>query len=186
MQNGEDAVTRDDLCRFCGLEIDFESIGLMEPGVDQPPYFCTPMGAEYVVRLGADGIHFVLLPGDERVFCVDPAMGEPGTYVLPVAEDMRQFLSFLLYCRDANPISQIWWLEEERFRQLLEEDAQARWPGCEPFLAKKEEALSAVREAFGLTPADPYAKVKELQAVFNPEELSFSDEYYEVLGIERP
>ena len=186
MKNREDAATRDDLRRFCALEIDFESIGLMEPGMDQSPYFCTPVGAEYVGRLGCDGIHFVLLPGDERVFCVDPAMGEPGTYVLPVAEDMRQFLSFLLYCRDASPISQIWWQGEERFRRMLEEDAQARWPGCEPFLTKKEAALSAVREAFGLIPADPYAKVKELQTLFDPEVLSFSDEYYEVLGIERP
>ena len=113
-------MTRDDLKRFCALDIDFESIGLMEPGLSLEPYFCTPMNAEPVGRLGCDGIHFVLLPGDERVFCVDPAMGEPGTYVLPVATDFREFLSFVLYCRDANPLSQIWWLTEERFRELLE------------------------------------------------------------------
>ena len=178
-------MTREDLSDFCALEIDFESIGLLEPGVDQPPYFCTPVGAEYVGRLGCDGVHFVLLPGDERVFCVDPAMGEPGTYVLPVAEDMRQFLSFVLYCRDAGPIAQIWWLEEERFHQLLEEDAQARWPGCESFLAQKKSALVAIGEALGLTPAEPYGPVRALQADFDPGILRFSDEYYDVLGLER-
>lgn len=105
--------------------------------------------------------------------------------MLPVAEDMRQFLSFVLYCRDASPIVQIWWLEEERFRQLLEEDAQVRWPGCEPSLVKKESALSAIGEAFGLTPADPYGPVQALQADFDPGILRFSDEYYDVLGLER-
>lgn len=177
-------MTREDLHRFCRLDIDFESIGLMEPGVHQEPCFCTPMGAEYVGRLGCDGVHFVLLPGDERVFCVDPAMGEIGTYVLPVAQDFREFLSFLLHCRDANPLSQIWWMDESRFRKLLEEDA-AGWPGCEAFFAKKNAALNAVKDAFDVTGADPFKKVKALQAVFDPAVLSFSDEYYDVLGVER-
>ena len=177
-------MTREDLRRFCRLNIDFESIGLMEPGVYQEPYFCTPVDVEYVGRLGCDGIHFILLPGDERVFCVDPAMGEPGTYVLPVAADFREFLSFLLYCRDANPISQIWWLDEARFRKLLEEDADG-WPGSEEFFGKKVAALKAVADAFGLTEADPFRKVKALQESFDLASLHFSDEYYDVLGIER-
>ena len=69
-------MTRDDLRVFQGLEIDFSSIGLEQQ--DSSPYFCTPVGAEYVGWIGCDGVHFVLLPGDERVFCVDPAMGEAG------------------------------------------------------------------------------------------------------------
>lgn len=177
-------MTREDLCRFCRLDIDFESIGLMEPGVRQEPYFCTPVDAEYVGRLGSDGVHFILLPGDERVFCVDPSMGEPGTYVLPVAKDFREFLSFLLYCRDANPLSQIWWMDETRFRDLLEEDA-AGWPGCEAFFAKKAAALKTVAEAFDLTAADPFEKVKAIQGSLDSAVLRFSDEYYDVLGLER-
>lgn len=104
-------MTREDLRKFCRLDIDFASIGLMEPGAEQEPYFCTPLGAEYVGRTGCDGVHFVLLPGEEGVFCVDPAMGEPGRYVLPVAADFRAFLSFVLFCRDAGPLAQICWLE---------------------------------------------------------------------------
>ena len=57
-------MTRDDLARLRALDIDFESIGLLEPGVSQEPYFCTPLGAEHVGRTGCDGVHFVLLPGD--------------------------------------------------------------------------------------------------------------------------
>ena len=179
-------MTRDDLKRFCALDIDFESIGLMEPGLSLEPYFCTPMNAEPVGRLGCDGIHFLLLPGDERVFCVDPAMGEPGTYVLPVATDFLEFLSFVLYCRDANPLSQIWWLTEERFRELLEEDKRAVWPGCETFFAGKQTALERIARAFDLAPAAPYQQVKALQAAFDPTIMKFSNEYYDVLGLEYP
>jgi len=178
-------MTREDLKRFCALDIDFASVGLLEPGAAQAPYFCTPVGAEYVGRLGCDGVHFVLLPGDERVFCVDPSMGGPGTYALPVAVDFREFLSFLLCCRDASPLAQIYWLEEGRFRALLEEDAKTTWPGCEEFFAKKNAALIAIADAFGLEPTDPYEKVKTLQAAFDPGALEFSDEYYDVLGLER-
>lgn len=178
--------SREAMVRFYGLEIHYDSVGLFPPSRNDVPYFCTPVGAEWAGSLGVDGIHFVLLPGDERVFCVDPSMGEPGAYVLPVASDFREFLSFVLFCRDANPLSQIHWMTGERFRQLLREDAKARWDGCEEFFAKKAAALEAVSAAFGLEPADPYEKVKAMQAAFDPDGLVFSDEYYDVLGLDSP
>lgn len=115
-----------------------------------------------------------------------PRYGEPGTYVLPVATDFREFLSFVLYCRDANPLSQIWWLTEERFRELLEEDKRAVWPGCETFFAGKQTALERIARAFDLAPAAPYQQVKALQAAFDPTIMKFSNEYYDVLGLEYP
>ena len=179
-------MTRDDLRRFRALDIDFESIGLLQDGGDDFAYFCTPLGAEFVGRIGCDGVHFILLPGDERVFCVDPAMGEEGKYVLPVGKDFREFLSFMLYGRDASPLSQIWWMDEARFRQLLKEDAENSWPGSEEFNAKKDAALDTIVKEFGITPVDPFEKVKALQAAFDPSGLNWSDEYYDVLGLERP
>lgn len=177
-------MVRDDLGRFAALDIEFGSIGLMEPGVPQVPYFCDPIGAEHVGRIGCDGVHFVLLPEDGRVFCVDPVEGEPGTYVLPVAEDLRQFLSFVLSCQDAALISEIWRLDAERFRASLAENA--RRPVRGEFQAKKKAALRAIQKAFALTPADPYDKVKALQAAFDPSCLRFPDEYYDVLGLACP
>ena len=174
--------TREDLQRFRALDLDFESIGLMQS--ENAAYFCTPVGAEYVGWIGCDGVHFVLLPGDERVFCVDPAMGEIGTYVLPVAADFREFLSFVLYCRDANPLSELSWLDEERFRQMLLEDVEQ--PGDQAFEARRTEALDAISHAFGLAPRDPYGTVKALQSAFDPACLIFSEEYYDVLGLEDP
>lgn len=176
-------MTRDDLRTFHGLDIDFGSIGLEWGG--EFAYFCTPVGAEEVGALGCDGVHFILLPGDEAVYCVDPAMGEEGKYVLPVGSNFREFLTFVLYCRDANPLSQIWWMTEEKFRNLLAEDAAASWPGCEEFFARKKAALEVIAETFGIAAAEPFRKVKDLQAAFDPSVLHFSDEYYDVLGIER-
>ena len=81
-------MTRDDLRRFQGLDIDFSAIGLMPQ--ENFAYFCTPVNAEYVGWVGCDGIHFILLPGDERVFCVDPSMEYSDEYVLLVGGNFRE------------------------------------------------------------------------------------------------
>lgn len=180
-------MTRDDLRRFRALDIDFDSIGLLQDGGEDFAYFCTPTDAEFVGRIGCDGVHFILLPGDERVFCVDPAMGEEGKFVLPVGSDLREFLSFVLFCQDANPLSQIWWMDEARFRELVAEDAAARQKGdMAEYFARKDAALAAIAGELGLAPAHPFAKVKALQAAFDPSGLNWSDEYYDVLGLDDP
>lgn len=180
-------MTRDDLRRFRTLAIDFDSIGLLQGNEEDFAYFCTPVDAEYVGRIGCDGVHFVLLPGDERVFCVDPAMGEEGTFVLPVGSDFREFLAFVLSCGDANPLSQIGWMTWERFQEFAAEDAAARQSGEQSELfAATDAALAAIAKEFGLTPIEPFERVKAMQAAFDPSVLNFSDEYYDVLGLERP
>ena len=68
---------------------------------------------------------------------------------------------------------------------LLAEDTAAHREGCEEFFSRKETALDAITCAFGLTLWDPYEKLKALQAAFDQACLTFSDEYYEVLGIDR-
>lgn len=178
-------MTRDDLKIFHSLEIDFDAIGLAW-GSEWVPYFCTPLGAEEVGSIGCDGIQFVILPGDERVFCVDPTTGSEGTFVLPVGGNLREFLSFLLSCHDANPLSQIYFLLEEQFRQFAADEAEARESGdLDSLFAAKDRALAKIAEVFGIAPAEPFARVKALQAAFDPSILRFSDDYYDTLGIER-
>lgn len=175
---------RPELEKLKNLPVNLDTVGLGQTE-EFAPYFCTPMGAELVGSIGCDGVHFVMLPEDERIFCVDPAMGEPGTYVLPVAETLSRFLSYVLYCRDANPISQIWWLSEERFRGLLLEDMQAEQSGDEAYFAQKSETLEIIGKAFAVEPIDPYGSVRALQRDFSPDCILFSEEYYDVLGLER-
>ena len=111
-------------------------------------------------------------------------MGEVGSYVLPVAEDFHTFLAYLLFCRDANPLSQIWWMEEKQFRDMLAENVS--WEGCEEFFARKDRTLATLSRTFGLTSQDPWEMVKALQGRFDPSVLTFSPEYYNVLGLEQP
>ena len=180
-------MTRDDLKRFRALDINFDSIGLLQAGADDSACFCTPVDAEFVGRIGCDGVHFILLPGDERVFCVDPSMGERGTYVLPVAGDFREFLSFVLFCQDANPLSQIYWMDRKQYRELAAEDAAARENEYQArFFEEKDAALAAIVKEFCLSPVDPFKKVKAMQKKFDPAVLNFSEEYYDAVGYERP
>lgn len=180
-------MTRDDLRRFRALDINFDSIGLLQSGAEDFAYFCTPVDAEFVGRIGCDGVHFILLPGDERVFCVDPSMGERGTYVLPVAGDFREFLSFILYCQDANPLSQIYWMTRKQYQELAAEDADARKNEYQSrFFEEKDKALATTAKEFDLTPVDPFKKVKAMQKKFDPAVLNFSEEYYDAVGYVPP
>lgn len=196
-------MTRDDLQRFRALDIDFESIGLLQDGRtawDDFAYFCTPTDAEFVGCIGCDGVHFILLPGDERVFCVDPGMGEEGKYVLPVASNFREFMSFVFYSLDANLLSQIWWMSESVWLKAMSENYDAYWaladsPTTQGDFQRKYAALLAIAKEFGLISsknplglptAIPFYKIKTLQTAFDPSKLNWSGEYYDVLGLERP
>lgn len=175
--------TREDVKIFFSLPIDFSSIEL-EPDTEAGPYFCTPEDAEIIGWL--NGTHFVFLPGDETVYCVEPELGGEGTFVLPVGRNFREFLSYLLYCKCASPMTQIFMLDEAGFRNLLKENAQNTWPGCAETFHSRDQALTLLSKTFGIQPQDPFAAVKALQASFDPSGLVFSDEYYDVLGLDNP
>ena len=178
--------THQDIQTFFHLPLDFSLLELEpETGTDPVRYFCTPENAE-LIGWGSCGTHFVLLPGDEAVYCVEPELGEEGTFVLPVGADFREFLSYLLFCKGTSPLAQIFGLEEAGFRKLLADNAANTWPGCEEDLRRREDSLALVAETFCIQPQDPFQRVKALQADFDPSVLVFSDEYYDTLGLERP
>lgn len=162
-------MTREDLKRFCALDIDFESIGLMEPGLSLEPYFCTPMNAEPVGRLGCDGIHFVLLPGDERVFCVGPRYGEPGD-LCPASSD--RFSGIFVLCPllpgCQPPLPDL--VADGRTVPGTVGGGQGGLSGLgvRHFLLGNRSALERIARAFDLAPAAPYQQVKALQAAFDP------------------
>ena len=206
--------TREDVKTFFGLPLDFSMLEL-EPETDADPvrYFCTPENAE-IIGWGSCGTHFVLLPGDEAVYCVEPELAEEGTFVLPVGADFREFLSHLFYCKCTSPLAQIFmlrvgayfrvlvsllvscycswclayvfWLDATRFRKLLEDNAANTWPGCEEDFKSGDASLDLLAETFHIRSRDPFQRVKELQTGFDPSVLNFSDAYYVTLGLEKP
>ena len=178
--------TREDVKTFFGLPLDFSMLELEpETGADPVRYFCTPENAE-IIGWGSCGTHFVLLPGDEAVYCVEPEMAEEGTFVLPVGAGFREFLSHLLYCKCTSPLAQIFMLDATRFRKLLEDNDANTWPGCEEDFKSRDASLDLVAETFHIRSRDPFQRVKELQTGFDPSVLNFSDAYYDTLGLEKP
>ena len=178
--------TRDDIRTFFTLPLDFSLLELEpETGADPVRYFCTPENAE-LIGWGSSGTHFILLPGEEAVYCVEPELGEEGTYVLPVGADFREFLSHLLFCKCTSPLAQIFMLDKARFRKLLAENDANTWPGCAEDLQRRDASLALLAETFQIQPQDPFQRVKELQAAFDPKVLVYSDAYYDTLGLDRP
>ena len=178
--------TREDVKTFFGLPLDFSMLELEpETGADPVRYFCTPENAE-IIGWGSCGTHFVLLPGDEAVYCVEPEMAEEGTFVLPVGADFREFLSHLLYCKCTSPLAHIFMLDATRFRKLLEDNDANTWPGCEEDFKSRDASLDLLAETFHIRSRDPFQRVKELQTGFDPSVLNFSDAYYDTLGLEKP
>lgn len=178
--------TREDVKTFFGLPLDFSMLELEpETGADPVRYFCTPENAE-IIGWGSCGTHFVLLPGDEAVYCVEPELAEEGTFVLPLGADFREFLSHLLYCKCTSPLAQIFMLDATRFRKLLEDNDANTWPGCEEDFKSRDASLDLLAETFHIRSRDPFQRVKELQTGFDPSVLNFSDAYYDTLGLEKP
>ena len=178
--------TREDVKTFFGLPLDFSMLELEpETGADPVRYFCTPENAE-IIGWGSCGTHFVLLPGDEAVYCVEPELAEEGTFVLPVGADFREFLSHLLYCKCTSPLAQFFMLDATRFRKLLEDNDANTWPGCEEDFKSRDASLDLLAETFHIRSRDPFQRVKELQTGFDPSVLNFSDAYYDTLGLEKP
>ena len=178
--------TREDVKTFFGLPLGFSMLELEpETDADLVRYFCTPENAE-IIGWGSCGTHFVLLPGDEAVYCVEPELAEEGTFVLPVGADFREFVSHLLYCKCTSPLAQIFMLDATRFRKLLEDNDANTWPGCEEDFKSRDASLDLLAETFHIRSRDPFQRVKELQTGFDPSVLNFSDAYYDTLGLEKP
>ena len=172
---------RDEIRTFHVLPIDHELLGVEWRSWEDNDYFCTPKDAEIIGGPEVDGIHFVMIPNDKRIFCVNP-VGDKSNYVLPVAATFLDFISYLLYCRESLPIARIHGVTEKAFRSMLDEEAALTWPGSEVYYKKKKKSLRTLSAAYGVQPADPYAAVLGLQQAFRMDEIVFTEEYDKVLA----
>ena len=168
---------------FFSLPLDFSMLELEpETGADPVRYFCTPENAE-ILGWGSCGTHFVLLPGDEAVYCVEPELAGEGTYVLPVGAGLPGvFIPSVLLRNPPAP-----W---PRFFCWTSPGSGSSWQTMRPTpgrlgedFKRRDASLALLAEAFRIQPRDPFRRVRALQAAFDPSAPVFSAEYYDVLGI---
>lgn len=170
-------MTNNDLFhRFRALPFSKDAIGL-EWNDNDVTYFCTPVDAEVIGWLGVDGIHFCFIPSisTDMVFAVSPIpCGEH--FVEPIADNFHDFLSLVLFCKDASPLEQICWMNEGQFTELLKSAE-------ENSSSVKDIALNTLRSEFEIEVlSDAYQYVKSIQANFDYSTIPFSEEYYDTLG----
>lgn len=159
------------------LGVDSRWIGL-EKGDEEGGYFCTPVGAHVIGW--ENGIHYCFIDGyGERVFAVNPETC-CDRYVYPLAENFEDFLRLILACRSTTAAEQIILWTEEQFNAFLTSDDNAVRP-------EQQKVLDTIQRELKLEPMDaPYQYVKQLQQSFDDSRLKFTDEYYDVLGLENP
>ena len=165
--------------KYKNLKIDGSWIGL-EAGA-QTPYFCTPIGAEII---GWDnGIHYCFIKGfGDMVFCVNP---EPccDYNVYPIARNFCDFFGLILATGNTNTLQQIIWWDKKRFEDFVNSTEEQEYR----VRPEVQGVLSTIRKGIDITPIDtPFEYVKDLQSNFPYEQIPFTNEYYDTLGIERP
>lgn len=165
--------------KYKNLKIDGSWIGL-EAGA-QTPYFCTPIGAEIIGW--NNGIHYCFIKGfGDMVFCVNP---EPccDYNVYPIARNFCDFLGLILATGNTNTLQQIIWWDKKRFEDFVNSPEEQEYR----VRPEVQGVLSTIRKGIDIAPIDtPFEYIKDLQSNFPYEQIPFSNEYYDTLGIERP
>jgi hypothetical protein len=141
-------------------------------------YFCTPVGAKVFASMGMGGVHYCTVESfGETIFAVVPDSADG--YVFPIAHDLAEFFSLIAALEVTQLIDQIPLFPKNIFENALKDHlAYAD--------AERTAELRKFTELFGVVPAKmPYETVMDLQNEIDLSEIEFSDEYYDVLGIER-
>lgn len=141
------------------------------------PYFCYPVGAQ---AIGFEGsIMYCFIPGyDEMVFAVNPEAVDSNVY--PLAKDFHDFMRLILACGSANPVEQIIWMNQEQFAQHVQQEQAVQ-------TKEQQTLLQTLRQELELSPMEnPFEYVKDVQKDFDAGKIRYSNDYYDVLGLDRP
>ena len=161
--------------KFLSLDMDSSLISLEKTeGVD---CFCYPTNTK---AIGFEGsIMYCFIDGyGETVFACNPESCA-DIYVYPLAKNFNDFIRLILACGSANPIEQIVWMNKQQFEQHLQDEKEIQ-------TAEQKEVLSILEKELHIIAMEyPFEYVKELQSDFDYSKIQFSDEYYDVLGLER-
>ena len=162
--------------QYKALNIDGSLISLQQ-SEEVYPYFCYPTNAK---AIGFEGsIMYCFIEGyGETVFASNPESCA-DIYVYPLARSFYDFISLILACGSVNPVEQIVWMNKHQFEQHLHDEKEIQTTEQKELLSflEKELHIAAMENVFEY--------VKEFQSDFDYSKIQFSDEYYDVLGIER-
>ena len=140
-------------------------------------YFCYPTNAKAIGFEGSIMYCFIEPYGDMVFACNPDSCADIFVYTL--AKNFEDFMSLILACGSTNPIEQIVWMNKEQFTNHLQEEVTIR-------TEEQKAVISYLEKELGISPiANPYDYVKELQSRFDNSGIEYSDEYYDILGIER-
>lgn len=164
---------------YLKLDIDTALFNL-EKG-NYPEYYCTPVGAEIIGWEGVDGIHYCFITGfDDMVFAVNP--GSYDCNVFPLAKNFVDFLGLILATKSVTVLEQIISWDKQTYLDYINEPDNIKHfsrPELTAALAKMSNKLDV------LPIEEPFEYVKATQADFDYSKIPFSDEYYDVTGLER-
>lgn len=164
---------------FQELKLDTSCIGLSLE--EEHEYFCTPLGAEVI---GWDnGIHYCFIQGfDETVFAVNPETC-CEYYVYPIAKNFNDFLRLILATKSTNALQQIIQWNKQQYTDFVTSPDEIAYT----FQTDVKNVLSVIQTNLGIVPIEhPFEYVKNLQKTFLYDQIIFSDEFYDLTGIEKP
>lgn len=163
--------------KYLTLPVD-KSLLCLEQGEITAPYFCYPVNAE---PIGFEGcIMYCFLPEyGEMVFACNPeSCAELNIY--PLATNFEDFIRLILACGTANPVEQIVWMDKSQFEKHLASEENI-------LTDEQRAAVQQLSQELALLPMDnPFEYVKSIQENFDGSQIQYSDEYYEITGIENP
>lgn len=162
--------------RYSELAID-GSLICLERAKHTSPCFCYPVHAR---AIGFEGsiLYCFIEPYGDMVFACNPDTCA-DIFVYPLANSFADFMRLILACGSANPVEQIVWMDRDTFTRHLREEEAIR-------TEEQKAVLCYIEKELGLSPmAEPYDYVKDLQSRFDYSGIVYSDEYYDVLGIEK-
>ena len=142
------------------------------------PYFCYPVNAK---PIGFEGcILYCFLPEyGEMVFACNPeSCADQNVY--PLAATFKDFIRLILACGTVNPVEQIVWMDKNKFEEHMASEAKI-------LTNEQKIAVQQLQRELSLLPMEnPFEYVKEIQKNFDGSKIQYSDEYYEVAGMENP
>ena len=100
--------------------------------------------------------------------------------VYPLAKNFEDFIRLVLACGTANPVEQIVWMDKSKFEEHMASEENI-------LTSKQRAAVQQLQRELDLLPMEnPFEYVKAIQKDFDGSNIQYSDEYYELTGIEPP